>query len=174
MTYCPLGSLNGAIPKRKLFPDALYDNDAKPNDTEVFDDTRDTPENLTWKWLEDLAKACLLMQKGVNLRIDPIGPSINRVIVHRDIKPDNVFLDLPSELDGDWPAYPIATLGDFGAAIYTHDEDPENPMSYNYWTGTDGSRPVELATLLDGRTKRPLNKGRLGSPTNVWASDRRS
>jgi serine/threonine protein kinase len=46
---------------------------------------------------------------------DPTGRlSGHHVIVHRDIKPANIFLDLPSNVDGDWPDYPVATLGDFG------------------------------------------------------------
>ena len=27
---------------------------------------------------------------------------------------------------------------DVGSSIYTRDDDPDNPMAYNYWEGTPG------------------------------------
>lgn len=113
MTYCPLGCLTDAIVER---PEAgpLEKKDSDWLQTEVYTDSYNTPEPILWKWLEDMAKACQLMEKGVVLRTGSGEPLVPRIIVHRDIKPDNIFLDLPSEVDGDWPGYPIATLGDWG------------------------------------------------------------
>ena len=106
MTYCPLGSLADAIPPML---------EKEPFDlTEVFNDEFDVPEPLVWKWLEDLAIACRLLHEGKDLvEVYPGQQTGQHVIVHRDIKPGNVFLDLPDE-ESDWPTYPIATLGDFG------------------------------------------------------------
>jgi hypothetical protein len=41
-------------------------------------------------------------------------------------------------------------------------------MVYNYWQGTEGFRPLELATVSDKTTKRYMNFGKLGSATNIW------
>lgn len=89
-------------------------------DKEVIADGRDIPEPLVWKWLEDLAVACELLQNGVDKRHGPAEPKVNYTIVHRDIKPHNFFLDLPSEVNGDWPGYPIAVMGDFGQLTSMH------------------------------------------------------
>lgn len=107
MNYCPLGPLDDATPK------VYVEN--KSRLTEVYDDDFDVPEPLVWKWLEDLAKACLLLERGQDFTNDKHArQKCRHVIVHRDIKPGNVFLDLASNESGDWPTYPIATLGDFG------------------------------------------------------------
>jgi hypothetical protein len=55
-----------------------------------------------------------------------------------------------------------------GSAIYTNADDIHNPMVYNYWQGTEGFRPLELATVSDATTKRYTNFGKLGSATNIW------
>lgn len=113
MTYCPLGCLTDAIVNRPK-ADSLEDKDPGWLETEVYNDAYNAPEPILWKWLEDMARACQLMEQGVTLSPGPGEPDVHRIIVHRDIKPDNTFLDLPSEVDGDWPGYPIATLGDWG------------------------------------------------------------
>jgi serine/threonine protein kinase len=41
-------------------------------------------------------------------------------------------------------------------------------MSYNFYQGTSGFRPLELATVSDKVTKRYMNLGKLGSATNIW------
>jgi serine/threonine protein kinase len=89
--------------------------DVKIGPPDIIDDGYDIPEPLLWKWFEDLAKACRLMDEEQDLSNDPKDPRPGlSAIVHRDIKPSNVFLDLPSGVGGDWPSYPIATMGDFG------------------------------------------------------------
>lgn len=128
MTYCPAGALHDAIP-------AVYESDKKPNKKKdappiIQADGFDVPESLCWKWFEDLAKACELLDTGMDFGDppnDPLDPRRGQqFIVHRDLKPMNVFLDLPSGKDNHWPAYPVATLGDFGMrtstrAVFWHD-----------------------------------------------------
>jgi serine/threonine protein kinase len=41
-------------------------------------------------------------------------------------------------------------------------------MYYNYYQGTSGFRPLELATVSNSVTKRYMNLGKLGSATNIW------
>jgi serine/threonine protein kinase len=41
-------------------------------------------------------------------------------------------------------------------------------MSYNFYQGTAGFRPLELATVSDKVTKHYMNLGKLGSATNIW------
>jgi len=115
MNYCPLGSMHSANPGRheRLVPKKA--RKAKDESQEIYNDGKDIAEPLVWKWFEDLAKACLLLEKGKDLPSGSVSRlSGHHVIVHRDIKPPNIFLDLPSGIDGDWPEYPVATLGDFG------------------------------------------------------------
>ena len=110
MTYCPAGALHDAIPAVEEF--------RPKNASQIEVDGFDVPESLCWKWFEDLAKACELLETGMDFGDPPKDPLDDRrgqnLIVHRDIKPMNVFLDLPSGKDNHWPAYPVATLGDFG------------------------------------------------------------
>lgn len=179
MNYCPHGSLHEIIPNQVLV------NKKPKNNGEAYGDFLDVPEPALWKWLEDMTKALQLMEEGVDPSDEIASVVGQRTIVHRDIKPANLFFDLPSGKDGDWPSYPIATLGDFGKlspiinallpltssagiAFYTHDDDPENPFAYNYWEGSNSYKPVELETFVHSGSKQPRNMGRLGSPTNVW------
>jgi serine/threonine protein kinase len=115
MNYCPHGSMHNANPRAPDLPAPKKGKKAQKQPLEIYKDGRDIPEPLVWKWFEDLAKACVLLEEGKDIQNDPTGRlSGHHVIVHRDIKPANIFLDLPSNVDGDWPDYPVATLGDFG------------------------------------------------------------
>ncbi|CAD0098171.1 unnamed protein product [Aureobasidium mustum] len=73
------------------------------------------PEPFLWFFFLRMAKAAVVMDK--TLRKDSNGP----VIVHNDIKPDNIFLGSPGSLgkDVDFVMYPPAYLGDFGLAFTT-------------------------------------------------------
>ena len=115
MNYCPFGSMHKANPKAQDRPAPRKTKKTTENVPEIYDDGREIPEPLVWKWFEDLAKACVLLENGKNHTNDPTGRlSGQHAIVHRDIKPENIFLDVPSEEYGEWPGYPKATLGDFG------------------------------------------------------------
>ncbi|THY88670.1 hypothetical protein D6C92_07532, partial [Aureobasidium pullulans] len=68
------------------------------------------PEPFLWFVLYRMAKAAVAMDEV--LRENDRGP----VIVHSDIKPDNIFLGHPGSLgkDADFIMYPPAYLADFG------------------------------------------------------------
>jgi len=115
MNYCPLGSMHSANPGRQEHLAPKKARKTKDESHEIHNDGKHIAEPLVWKWFEDLAKACVLLEKGKDLPSGSVSRlSGHHVIVHRDIKPPNIFLDQPSGIDGDWPEYPVATLGDFG------------------------------------------------------------
>jgi serine/threonine protein kinase len=116
MNYCPFGAMHKSNPGPQERPAAPRKTKKTTEKVpEIYDDGREVPEPLIWKWFEDLAKACILLENGKDLQSDPSSRlSGQHVIVHRDIKPPNIFLDTPSEENGEWPGYPVATLGDFG------------------------------------------------------------
>ena len=90
------------------------------------------PESFIWHTYLQLAEALTFIQEGVSRRTTrdnlPIGwtaPSPgHRSIVHRDIKPDNIFLR-PGKT---WKDYPEIVLADFGLAtteLYSCEEDDD-------------------------------------------------
>lgn len=59
--------------------------------------------------------------------------------------------------------YPIPEIGDFGSAIMTYNDDPQNPERYNKEPSTEGYKPLEL------KGGPPTdNKRRLGPWTNIY------
>jgi serine/threonine protein kinase len=116
MNYCPAGTIRDAIPAVEGVHNVKIKGALeKIGPPEIINDGYDIPEPLLWKWFEDLAKACRLMDEEQDFSNDPKDPRPGlNTIVHRDIKPSNVFLDLPSNVVGDWPSYPVAIMGDFG------------------------------------------------------------
>lgn len=109
-------------------------------------------------------KGCLLLQYGA-VEEDEAEEGF-RPWIHRDLKPQNVFLD-DRQRTADFSMYPQGRIGDFGLAICTDEQDPDNPFAYldagtPYWT------PPELILLHDGRTMLPIKGPKLGEKTNVW------
>lgn len=84
-------------------------------ETLVEEHTKDAPlpEPFLWFFFYRMAKAAVAMDES--LRKDDTGP----VVIHNDIKLDNIFLGSPGSLgkDSDFVMYPPAYLGDFGLAF---------------------------------------------------------
>ncbi|KAH0366086.1 kinase-like protein, partial [Aureobasidium melanogenum] len=110
------------------------------------------PEAFLWFFFWRMAKAVEVMDQ--TLRTDDNGP----VVIHNDIKLDNIFLGSPGSLgkDADFIMYPPAYLGDFGLAFTTRLGDArfaEAGGAFGWW-------PPEHHTTEDWR-------GRPSSATNV-------
>lgn len=59
------------------------------------------PEDFLWLLFQMLIESALLMKNG---SLAGSGPSDWQLIIHRDMKPENIVLDLP--VKGHFPMYP--------------------------------------------------------------------
>ena len=132
------------------------------------------PEPFLWSVLENLTRACLVLENS-NIAPNTLTPagqsnpghSTNRPsIVHRDIKPQNIYLDTPHHTH--YPNYPRAILADLGFGIVTSAHDPRNPLDFLGWDGTETWQAPEQLPMLDRKTGKVRPVGRLGAATNVW------
>ncbi|KAL8870629.1 MAG: hypothetical protein Q9174_003371 [Haloplaca sp. 1 TL-2023] len=96
------------------------------------------PEGFLWHTFIQLASACAYLHTGL---LDPKNPDEEpskswHKVVHRDIKPDNVFLTMqPGQ------TYPTIVLGDFGLATLQHTTCPPHAGIIR---GTPVWQPPEL------------------------------
>jgi len=93
------------------------------------------PEAFAWHVLRSLVSAVCYCHRGP-------GGGTWLSVVHRDIKPDNIFLK--SSEHGGGGRYPIVKLGDFGSAV-----GAENPEFYDRHAlrGTQGWEPPEFPSF---------------------------
>ncbi|KAF2163784.1 hypothetical protein M409DRAFT_25966 [Zasmidium cellare ATCC 36951] len=122
------------------------------------------PEPFIWSVAETLMECALVMERGhANERFR--GSVANwQEIVHRDLKPGNIFMTAPNPYH--FPEYPQARVGDWGLAIRTSRDDPNNPHWYQ-GPGTPGYRAPEHDGFVSAQTLRPLG-GKMLACTNVW------
>jgi hypothetical protein len=98
-------------------------------------------------------------------------PEVDRMeIVHRDMKPGNVFLRPQHRTDDGgnviYPEYPEPMLGDWGLAVLTDENDALNPRSYQ-GTGTPGFFAPEQLEWVDFNTVRRVDERRLGEKVST-------
>ncbi|KAI9693230.1 MAG: hypothetical protein M1822_005226 [Bathelium mastoideum] len=119
------------------------------------------PEPFLWFLMLKLIDACIALEHIPQ-------ELVQKEIVHRDIKFENVYLSAP---EPDWPHYPAPKLGDFGLAIFTGPEDNNNPVQY-LGPGTPGwMAPEQLGSpykLEHPQLDQAGNPMRLDARTNVW------
>ncbi|KXT13342.1 hypothetical protein AC579_6033 [Pseudocercospora musae] len=126
------------------------------------------PEPFLWAAFLHLVEACMIMRNG------SLGQGLVPdwyYVIHRDIKPGNIFIDGPGER---FPAYPTLKVADFGLATETYKDDPNNPSQYNGGSGSAPYRPPEQLNkkrrLADsGTPEQELEEPRLWEWTNVYA-----
>lgn len=152
MSFCPHGSLQSLV------------DEAMDKETPLYP-AYNLPEPALWSILNGLVNACLLLQYG-SIEDGEAKPDWEP-IVHRDLKLDNVLLDSPSSKT-EFPFYPTARIVDFGLAIMTNEDDPNNPIAYNDRQGAEYWRAPEQHRYVDSKTLRAIDADKLGEKTNVW------
>lgn len=103
---------------------------------------------------EALAKQCLIMLQGSHATPSP--GAVWQEIVHRDIKPHNIFVDIPTP--GAFPKYPTVKMADFGLAFETAQGANNNPGDFQH----AGTRRYKAPEQVGGNDQ-------LLSHTNIWA-----
>ncbi|KAF2169382.1 hypothetical protein M409DRAFT_52631 [Zasmidium cellare ATCC 36951] len=142
--YCSFEDL-GAIQQGYLEPPAHF-----------------VPEATLWMIFKHLVECCLVMRQGGIRTADPDWQQI----VHRDIKPRNVFMDDAAK--SYFPRYPTPKMGDFGLAIQTDEKDPMNPQFYNRGAGTRPYMAPEQMPYVNDKTNEPMDDWQLLDYTNVY------
>ncbi|KAK4941070.1 hypothetical protein LTR28_008989 [Elasticomyces elasticus] len=129
------------------------------------------PEPFVWWVFESLVNAAIVMARGKTEGEVKDWKKVGEV-VHRDMKPGNVFVGEPSK--DRFRMYPTPKLGDWGNAmeVKSPDQDSENPQ--RYWDdcttpGYVAPTRQEMVQWLDPDTGHySTGRGPLGSHTNVW------
>ncbi len=104
MEYCELGTLQDLIEKY------LKRNRQNPREPHAY-----IPERFVWHVLESMASALLYIHHGVSPDdYHAIHTKDWSSIVHRDIKPDNIFLRKSPDAE-----YPVPVLADFVGPLYS-------------------------------------------------------
>lgn len=141
MEYCPHGDLKRLYRRYRKF--RLY-----------------MPEPFLWDVFHHLVEAAVAMRYGPE-----DGGWGGHEIVHRDIKPGNIFLDTEDRKSG-IPFYPVSKLGDWGLARQTHANDPNNPATLSKAGTPKYKAPEQKDPPLKVSETQPLS---ILAHTNLWA-----
>jgi serine/threonine protein kinase len=159
MEYCPHGDLADLLCKHAKFDRAnkglmLDDNDEPVPEVKI-------PVRALWTFFRDLATAAFILHLGHNPLDSGAQEAANWTeIIHRDIKPGNIFLAAPLSKTG--RGIPVCKLGDFGLAVPPEYLPLRNPEDMCH-AGTRGWRAPEQQLYEDAEHRRKLS-----SATNIW------
>lgn len=162
MEFCPYMTLWDVAGFNKVRQDEF------PEEFERVDDNLDNiklPEPFLWHCFESLVQAATSLEcKNTN----DVSLEGKKTIVHRDIKPGNIFLGERSVET--FAPYPTPKLGDFGLCLFTSDDDPFNPSGY-VGLGTTGFMAPEHLHTYNAAVDdlgRPRDPAKLGHKTSIW------
>lgn len=100
------------------------------------------PEKFIWFCFRQLAQACLEMETSTRAR-EGARRRADEVIVHTDLKPNNVFAMAPERYQtGNFSGFPSLRMGDFGRAEITYRSDPNNPDKFTHFYHSQGYTPA--------------------------------
>ena len=149
---CPHGDLKGVV-RNHLKLRSSYTTYGKPRKYQV-------PTLALWAIFEALAKAAYVLFHGKLPEVEKLHRW--RKILHRDIKPHNVFLSHPNKET--WRSIPVAKLGDFGMAIPQAEEASQRPGH-----GTPVYMAPEQVLYFD-ENKLPMPAAApISSAADVWS-----
>ena len=164
LEYCPHGDLEGVITDYQR-REALTAEDGNVVNVRI-------PELTLWGIFESLVSAACLMQFG---RLP--GTTSNRSnhldgeIVHRGIKPENIFLSPPHARL--WPYLPMVKLGDSGYAVHAKDKFLRNPDNLRGTKTTQYMAPEQRVWTEESR--KQYSNGRaeqVRSSSDIYAIGR--
>lgn len=166
--WCPLGTLSDLIKyyqDKRNWPLALGFTEKDTKNTK--DSGIIIPEPFIWMvWLR-LTEAAYFLEGGW-----PKGDAEDNwtPIIHRDIKPGNVFLTEPTGDEGDpWQLYPRSVLADFGLCCESAPGDPNNPRVYRPG-GTRNYKAPEQEIWQNMGDRDQNDSLKLSSATNVFGN----
>lgn len=126
------------------------------------------PEPMLWNIFEGLTETAIVMQQGA-LR-QATGEQDWLEVIHRDLRPENVFFSEPNE--NRYPDYVRPVLGDYGAAMQTSGQDVFNPDWYCEQEDPSDSRAAIGAPGYQAPETQPAcdlgDNRKILSHTNVW------
>ncbi|KAG9668248.1 kinase-like protein, partial [Aureobasidium melanogenum] len=166
MEYCDGGDLHKLMKaqnQKYRHPNPKYDSDIGSGDDSVNDYNPKSiavsggkviPEPFVWYYLKQMAVA---LHRMSNI---PVHKNKGDFVVHKDIKPENIFLTSPDPFE--FPRYPVCKVGDFGSAHVTFTTDPDNPGGW-YDHVTPGYIPPEMDMFVCTQLGWELT-----TATNVW------
>lgn len=122
------------------------------------------PEPFLWHVFECLSIAGLLLERGV-VEGNPMRHW--RTIVHRDLRPNNIFFGKPDPQR--FNRYPTPKMADFGLAVYEPPSGYSGKMDDLYGPGgAELNMPPEQ--MPDDLLKQWGEKWLMSTKTNVWVS----
>ncbi|KAH7555581.1 hypothetical protein BM1_07204 [Bipolaris maydis] len=128
------------------------------------------PERLIWEIIDSLTKACQILHFG-QADYEVVAPGAKR-ITHRDIKPDNIFIE--TMMDND--EFPRFILGDLGLSFFSHGKDEDNgvphgsrapPDNPDQYTWSHECFDHRYAPEVYEKTQES-NPHPIGEKTDVW------